>query len=126
MRHLGGGHGMEAVLCGLSKLGYSWAYREIDALAFGLPQRRKRLFIVACRRGEGDPRAILLSEAAPRPPETEQPGWLDGRACGFYWTEGNKGIGWADNAIPTLKGGSGLGIPSQPAIVLPDGQVVLP
>ena len=65
MRHLGGGHGMEVVLCGLSKLGYSWAYREIDALAFGLPQRRKRLFIVACRRGEGDPRAILLSEVAP-------------------------------------------------------------
>ena len=25
MRHLGGGHGMEAVLSGLSKLGYSWA-----------------------------------------------------------------------------------------------------
>ena len=126
MRHLGGGHGMEAVLSGLSKLGYSWAYREIDALAFGLPQRRKRLFIVACRRGEGDPRSILLSGVGPRRPPSRGAGWLDGRACGFYWTEGNTGLGWADDAVPTLKGGSSIGIPSPPAIVLPDGQLVLP
>ena len=126
MRHLGGGHGMEAVLSGLSKLGYSWAYREIDALAFGLPQRRKRLFIVACRQGEGDPRSILLSGVGPRHPPSRCAGWLEGRACGFYWTEGNTGLGWADDAVPTLKGGSSIGIPSPPAIVLPDGQLVLP
>ena len=126
MRHLGGGHGMEAVLSGLSKLGYSWAYREIDALAFGLPQRRKRLFIVACRQGEGDPRSILLSGVGPRHPPSRCAGWLVGRACGFYWTEGNTGLGWADDAVPTLKGGSSIGIPSPPAIVLPDGQLVLP
>ena len=42
-------------------------------------------------------------------------------ACGFYWTEGNRGLGWAVDATPTLKGGSGLGIPSPPAIRLPNG-----
>ena len=127
MRHLGGGLGMEVVLNGLSKLGYAWAYREIDSLAFGLPQRRKRLFIVACLLGEGDPRRVLL-EVDVEPDESRKgAGWLDGRACGFYWTEGNSGVGWADNAVPPLKGGSGLGIPSPPAIVLPpDGKLVVP
>ena len=37
-------------------------------------------------------------------------------AHGFYWTEGTRGIGWADNAIPPLKTGSSFGIPSPPAI----------
>src|SRR5690606_19679397 len=46
--------------------------------------------------------------------------------CGFYWTEGLRGLGWAVNAVPTLKGGSSIGIPSPPAIVLPDGRVVTP
>ena len=127
MRHLGRGIGMEVVLSSLSKLGYAWAYREIDSLAFGLPQRRRRLFIVACLLGEGDPRHVLL-EGDVEPDETGNgAGWRDGRACGFYWTEGNRGLGWADNAVPPLKGGSGLGIPSPPAIILPaGGQLVVP
>ena len=127
MRHLGGGIGMEVVLNGLAKLGYAWAYREIDSLAFGLPQRRKRLFMVACQLGEGDPRSVLL-EVDEEPDESKKgAGWQDGRACGFYWTEGNRGIGWADDAVPPLKGGSRLGIPSPPAIILPpDGELVIP
>lgn len=52
--------------------------------------------------------------------------WMEGRACAFYWTEGNRGVGWADDAVPTLKGGSSLGIPSPPAIIMPDGSIVLP
>ena len=28
-------------------------------------------------------------------------------ACGFYWTEGNTGLGWAVDAIPPLKGKRG-------------------
>jgi DNA (cytosine-5)-methyltransferase 1 len=49
-----------------------------------------------------------------------------GLACGFYWTEGVRGLGWAVDAIPTMKGGSTIGIPSPPAIWLPDGRFVLP
>ncbi|MCB9631070.1 MAG: DNA cytosine methyltransferase [Sandaracinus sp.] len=126
MRHLAGGHAMEVVLSRLSSLGYSWAYREINTLAFGLPQRRSRLFIVACQTGRGDPRRVLL-EGDEQPPErTIEPAWRDGRACGFYWTEGNRGVGWADDAVPTLKGGSSVGIPSPPAIVLPGGKLITP
>ncbi len=127
MRQLARGKAMEVVMSALSRLGYSWAYREIDTLAFGLPQRRRRLFVVACLAGQGDPRAVLLEGAANPDPSYRGPGWLEGRACGFYWTEGNRGIGWADDAIPTLKGGSGLGIPSPPAIILPpEGSLILP
>jgi len=49
-----------------------------------------------------------------------------GIACGFYWTEGYTGLGWAIDAVPTLKGGSTIGIPSPPAIWLPDGSLVTP
>ncbi len=47
-------------------------------------------------------------------------------ACGFYWTEGLRGLGWAVDATPTLKGGSTIGIPSSPAIWMPNGNVVTP
>ena len=41
--------------------------------------------------------------------------------------KGNRGIGWADNAVPPIKGGSGLGIPAPPAIILPpSGELVVP
>lgn len=118
---------MEVVLSELSELGYSWAYRELDSLAFGLPQRRRRLFIVACKTGEGDPRSVLLEGDEPSFQGASVPAWQLGRACGFYWTEGNRGIGWADDAVPALKGGSRVGIPSPPAIILPpDGNIILP
>src|SRR5262249_20991097 len=60
--------------------------------------------------------------------ETNPPARPTGDAppCGFYWTEGSRGIGWAPNAIPTLKGGSAVGIPSPPAIWLSDGSIVTP
>lgn len=47
-------------------------------------------------------------------------------AFGFYWTEGTRGLGWAVDAIPTLKGGSSIGIPSPPAILLESREVVTP
>lgn len=47
-------------------------------------------------------------------------------AFGFYWTEGTRGLGAAVDAVPTLKGGSTIGIPSPPGILLPGGRVVTP
>ncbi len=47
-------------------------------------------------------------------------------AHGFYWTEGIRGLGWAPDAIPTLKNGSTIGIASPPAILLPSGDVITP
>lgn len=106
----------------LERRGLDWAYRVVDAQAFGLPQRRRRVLLVASR--EIDPRGALLNEDTGRPPV----GPVDGSAwCGFYWTEGNTGLGWAVDGVPPLKGGSGLGIPSAPAVWRPqDGRMLTP
>jgi DNA (cytosine-5)-methyltransferase 1 len=71
-----------------------------------------------------DPRDVLLSddagELSPRHGFRDDNAKLPSSiACGFYWTEGTRGLGWARNAVPTLKGGSAFGIPSPPAIVMP-------
>jgi DNA (cytosine-5)-methyltransferase 1 len=121
MLHLGNGAGMEHVLSGLERLGYKWAYRIVDTRAFGLPQRRRRVFILACL--EGDPRVVLLGDDEP---ELEWPKPDIARPIGFYWTEGRSGHGLTGNAIPPLKAGSGVGIPSPPAVLLPSLRVVKP
>jgi DNA (cytosine-5)-methyltransferase 1 len=122
MLQLAGGEAMNVITSTLESLGYAWAYRVVDARAFGLPQRRRRVYLVASNAA--DPRQVLFAdEAGP----VEEPR-INGHpvACGFYWTEGIRGLGWAVDAIPTLKGGSTIGIPSSPAILLPSGEVVTP
>ena len=58
-----GGEGAEApverVVSGLEALGYAWAQRVICTAAFGFPNRRRRVFILASLHG--DPRDPLLS-----------------------------------------------------------------
>lgn len=41
-----GGRDFGAFLGGLAELGYGWAYRVLDAQYFGVPQRRRRVFVV--------------------------------------------------------------------------------
>ena len=122
MLQLGRGCAMDVIATTLESLGYRWAYRVVDARAFGLPQRRRRVYLLACLKG--DPRSVLFADEAGPVDEPK----LNGHpvACGFYWTEGIRGLGWAVDAVPTLKGGSTVGIPSSPAILLPNGEVVMP
>lgn len=122
MLQLGRGEAMNVITTMFEELGYRWAYRVVDARAFGLPQRRRRVYFLASR--VGDPRTVLFADEAGG---REDP-VLNGHpvACGFYWTEGVRGLGWAVDAVPTLKGGSTIGIPSSPAVVLADGRVVTP
>lgn len=102
----------------LERLGYSWAYRVVDARAFGVPQRRLRMVLVASKHE--DVRQIVLSQNIENPPVDDSLGEIDEEAYyGFYWTEGRLGLGWAKNAVPTLKNGSTIGIPSPPAIWVP-------
>lgn len=114
----------------LDKRGYRWAYRVVDTRGFGLPQRRRRVLVLASP--VEDPRQVLLADDAGPPPDhhvysskrRSRP--MNDAACGFYWTEGTRGLGWAVDAIPTLKGGSSVGIPSPPAIVMPSGEIITP
>lgn len=92
------------------ELGYRWAYRILDTRAFGLPQRRRRLFVLAALNDS--PEEILLDGLDVEGQSLS----TDPTLVGFYWTEGNRGLGWSPEAIPPLKGGSGLSIPSPPAI----------
>ncbi|WP_160102394.1 DNA cytosine methyltransferase [Rhodococcus sp. T7] len=114
MLALDGGQAMMFLVQELESRGYNWAYRLIDSRSTGVPQRRQRVILVASRTE--DPRAVLFADDA-----TERDvASYDSTAFGFYWTEGLKGLGWAPDAVPTLKGGSSLGIPSPPAIWIPD------
>jgi DNA (cytosine-5)-methyltransferase 1 len=121
MLQLQQGLAMRYLVDALEERGFAWAYRVVDTRAFGLPQRRKRVLLVASRTE--DPRAVLFADDA-EPREREfSPELL----CGFFWTEGLRGLGWANDAVPTLKGGSTIGIPSPPAIWNPaDGSISTP
>jgi DNA (cytosine-5)-methyltransferase 1 len=123
MLQLGRGEAMNVITTTLEALNYRWAYRVVDTRSFGLPQRRRRVYLVAAL--EEDPRSVLFAdEAGSASQTTAKVG--DARAFGFYWTEGTRGLGWAVDAIPTLKGGSSIGIPSPPAILLDTGEIVTP
>jgi DNA (cytosine-5)-methyltransferase 1 len=101
-------------------LGYRWAYRVVDTNGW-LPQRRNRWYLVASR--VGDPRDVLLADDCERPtPAMVYPEV----ACGFYWTEGMRSLGWGVDCVPPIKCGSSVGVASPPAIRLPSGRYVTP
>jgi DNA (cytosine-5)-methyltransferase 1 len=65
-----GGRDMGTVVGALADLGYGWTYRVLDAQHFGVPQRRRRVFIVAGRHlGAPDltgPASVLLEPESVR------------------------------------------------------------
>lgn len=122
MLHLEGGNAMRWLVEQFEGLGYHWAYRVLNTFGFGLPQRRRRVYFVASRTL--DPRTVLFADdsdplAQPAPDIEKLP-------LGFYWTEGRSGVGFTVDGIPPLKVGSAIGIPSAPAVLFPDGEVLTP
>lgn len=113
MLSLDKGKAMAYLVREIEALGYRWAYRVVDSRFTGVPQRRRRVILLAS--ATEDPRRVLFADDAGQRPETD----LKADAFGFYWTEGRGGLGWAQDAVPTLKGGSTVGIPSPPAIWVP-------
>lgn len=121
MLQLNGGNAMRAIVDEFERRHYRWAYRVVDSFGFGVPQRRERVFLVASR--SIDPATVLLVDDRPLArPSTS----LGSKAHGFYWTEGLGGLGWAVDSVPTLKNGSTIGIPSPPAVLMPDGRIIKP
>lgn len=121
MLHLAKGRALSTLVEAFEERGYRWAYRVVSSLAY-LPQRRERVLFVATTT-EVDPADVLfVDDVEPQRIETS----LSTHAHGFYWTEGVRGLGWAPDAVPTLKNGSTVGIASPPAILLPNGTIVTP
>lgn len=117
MLRLKQGNAMRVIADSLTDAGYSWAYRILDAQHFGVAQRRKRVFVLASRHH--DPSRVLfrdLNEAAPAMGSKPQ---RAADANGFYWSEGNRGVGWGVGVVPTIKGSTTAGIPTSPAVWLP-------
>jgi len=55
-----GGRDFGTFLAGLAELGYGWAYRVLDAQYFGIPQRRRRVFVVGCLGNWAAAAAVLF------------------------------------------------------------------
>jgi DNA (cytosine-5)-methyltransferase 1 len=121
MLHLGKGKALDMIVRSFEERGYRWAYRVVNSLAF-LPQRRERVLFCATTT-DVDPADVLLVDDVDAPENRTS---LSSHAHGFYWTEGIRGLGWAPDAIPTLKNGSTVGIASPPAVLLPDGKIITP
>lgn len=118
MLSLDKGKAMKTLVDWLDEAGFNWAYRVVDTRCFGIPQRRRRVILLASLTE--DPKNVLFADNV----ETlELP--ESGDAYGFYWTEGRTGLGWAVESVPTLKGGSTIGIPSPPAIWKPSESVIV-
>jgi DNA (cytosine-5)-methyltransferase 1 len=113
------GRAFGAFLGGLAKLGYGTAYRVLDAQYFGVPQRRRRVFVVGHYRDWRSAAAVLFDWPQHRPHEiaaSEVPGQVQ-RIAGcpeplLGWT-GDETPKFGVEIVPTLRaqqGGEGVGI----------------
>jgi DNA (cytosine-5)-methyltransferase 1 len=78
------GRDFAVVLATLADLGYGLAWRVLDARYFGVPQRRRRVFIVGCAGGDPEPALRALGQGGDRHPAAGRCSWQDaaGRARG--------------------------------------------
>ena len=60
----GGGRDFGSIIGALAELGYSCAWRVLDAQNFGVAQRRRRVFLVGCSSGDWrDPSSVLFEQS---------------------------------------------------------------
>ena len=81
MLALDNGKAMTYLVHELESLGYRWAYRTVDSRFAGVPQRRRRVILLASVKH--DPRTVLFADDAGERDVDE----LASNAYGFYWTE---------------------------------------
>jgi DNA (cytosine-5)-methyltransferase 1 len=70
-----GGRDLGSFLGALVELGYGFSYRVLDAQYFGVPQRRRRIFVVGCLGDWESPAKVLFESSCLRrnpPPSREK------------------------------------------------------
>jgi DNA (cytosine-5)-methyltransferase 1 len=80
-----GGRDFGTFLGALGELNYQFAARVLDAQHFGVPQRRRRVFVVAHRGAEARPEEVLFEREGVRrdsstPQQEGEVTWWDGKA----------------------------------------------
>jgi DNA (cytosine-5)-methyltransferase 1 len=94
------GRDFQTVISTLVEAGYPFiGWRVLNARQFGLPQQRRRLFIVASSYRE---RAEAIHSALPRYDHKQ----ATRDAYGFYWTGGKRSICFSHGYVPALKIGA--------------------
>jgi len=104
----GGGRDFGSFLGALGEVGYGWAYRVLDAQYFGVPQRRRRVFVVGCL-GDWKSAAEVLFESESLSGNTQKgrkkgqdPAAFTASSFGSY----SEGVGTIRAAGGDLGGGS--------------------
>ena len=105
------------VLETLSAKGYPYiGWRVLNARQFGLPQQRRRLFIVASRHRK---RAEAIHARVPALEKNA----ASSDVFAFYWTAGTRSICWSRGYAPALKIGATDNRGRAPVAILMDGRL---
>jgi len=94
---INGGRAFGAILGGLGELGYGFAYRVLDAQHFGVPQRRRRVFVVGYLGDHRRASAVLFERhsmsghPAPRPGASKAVAALTSAGVGTCGADDNQG-----------------------------------
>lgn len=103
-----------ASLAAFAEYGYPYvAWRLMNARAFGLPQHRARVLMIASKAEDV---ALTLFRPLDPLPRVSTASSNKDKAAGFYWTAGTHSINYSRGYVPTIKVGSSLGIVSAPAV----------
>jgi site-specific DNA-cytosine methylase len=103
-----GGRDFGSFLGALAELGYGFAYRVLDAQYFGVPQRRRRVFVVSCLGDWESPAKVLfessclLRNPAPSKETRKETSGFTSSSFGGY----GEGVGTIRAAGGDLGGGS--------------------
>ena len=89
------GEDFSSFIRAIQEIGYGFAYRTLDAQYFGVPQRRKRVFVVGCSSGDWRSAAEILFESESLSRDTEE-----SRQKGKDPTKETRGSSTTDNRWP--------------------------
>lgn len=111
-----GGRDFASIIGAFSELGYSCAWRILDAQYYGVPQRRRRVFLVASAGDWRGPAAVLFERESLR--GNPQASRKTRKETASSTRDGLETGGWPKLVVPTLNAAFGkkLGLEDQHAL----------